>query len=155
MKGNEEIIDRLNARLAEELSAISQYMVQSEMCANWGYQRLHDAMEKRAVDEMKHAEKLIGRIIFLEGTPAVGKLSDIRIGSDIRVQHENDRSSEQDAIRAYNEDIKFAAEASDNGTRKMLESILEDEEQHLDWIEAQLDQINQIGLENYLSEQLG
>lgn len=155
MKGNDEIIQRLNARLAEELTAINQYMVQAEMCDNWGYKRLHDAIEKRAIDEMKHAEKLIERILFLEGIPVVNQLNKINIGADVKTQHENDRASEEDAVNAYNGDIRFAAETGDNGTREALEAILKDEEDHLDWIEAQLDQIAQMGIQNYLAEQTG
>ena len=155
MKGDEKIIGRLNELLADELTAINQYMVQSEMCANWGYERLHKAVEKRAIDEMKHAEKLIGRIIFLEGLPTVSKLNEINIGDDVETQHTNDRASETGAIRAYNEAIRLAVEAGDNGTRELLDSILKDEEAHIDWLEAQLDQIKQMGIQNYLVEQLG
>jgi len=155
MKGNKRIIERLNALLADELTAINQYMVQSEMCANWGYEKLHKAIEKRAIDEMKHAEKLIGRIIFLEGSPTVTKLNKIEIGADVKTQHENDQKAEEGAIQAYNADIKLAVEVGDNGTRELLESILKDEEEHIDWIEAQLDQIKQMGMQNYLVEQLG
>lgn len=155
MQGNPEVIERLNARLSEELAAINQYIVQGEMCDNWGYQRLHEAMERRAVDEMKHAEKLIARIIFLDGRPIVSKLAPIHIGADVKTQHENDLAAEQGAIRAYNDDIAFAAQVGDNGTRELLESILKDEENHLDWLEMQLDQIEQMGLQNYLSEQIG
>ena len=155
MKGNDQVIERLNARLAEELTAINQYIVHSEMCANWGYSRLHDAIEKRAIDEMKHAEKLIERVLFLEGQPIVSKLNEVHIGSDVKAHHENDLAAEEGAVRAYNEDIRLATEVGDNGTRELLESILEDEEAHLDWIEAQLDQIQQMGIENYLAEQMG
>jgi len=155
MKGNSKILERLNALLADELTAINQYMVQSEMCANWGYERLHKAIEKRAIDEMKHAEKLIGRIIFLEGTPTVSKLNKIDVGGDVAAQHKNDQAAEAGAIRAYNEGIKLAVEVGDNGTRELLESILKDEEDHIDWIEAQLDQIRQMGIQNYLVEQCG
>jgi bacterioferritin len=155
MKGNKRIIERLNALLADELTAINQYMVQSEMCANWGYEKLHKAIEKRAIDEMKHAEKLIGRIIFLEGSPTVTKLNKIEIGADVKTQHENDQKAEEGAIQAYNADIKLAVEVGDNGTRELLESILKDEEEHIDWIEAQLDQIKQMGMQSYLVEQLG
>jgi len=154
MKGNNRVIERLNALLADELTAINQYMVQSEMCANWGYERLHKATEKRAIDEMKHAEKLIGRILFLEGTPVVSKLNPIHIGADVETQHKNNVMSEQGAITAYNEGIGLAVEVSDNGTREMMEAILKDEENHIDWLEAQLDQISQIGIQNYLVEQL-
>jgi len=155
MKGNNRIIQLLNELLADELTAINQYMVQSEMCSNWGYEKLHKAIEKRAIDEMKHAEKLIGRIIFLEGSPTVSKLNKIDIGADVETQHKNDKKAEEGAIRAYNADIKQAVELGDNGTRELLESILKDEEAHIDWIEAQLDQIKQMGIQNYLVEQLG
>ena len=154
MKGDAQVIKRLNARLADELTAINQYIVHSEMCANWGYEKLHAAIEKRAIDEMKHAEKLIARILFLEGRPVVDALNKINIGAEIPTQHENDHRAEKEAIAAYNENIEFAAEAGDHGTRQVLESILRDEENHIDWIEAQLDQIRQMGLPTYLVEQL-
>jgi bacterioferritin len=154
MKGNDKILETLNILLVDELTAINQYMVQSEMCANWGYERLHEAIEKRAIDEMKHAEKLIGRILFLEGKPVVSNLNKINIGETVDVQHKNDRDAEEMAIKAYNDGIKLAVEVGDNGTRDMLEEILEDEEEHIDWIEAQLDQIAQMGLQVYLGIQL-
>ena len=154
MKGNEKIIERLNALLADELTAISQYMVHSEMCANWGYERLHKAVEKRAIDEMKHAEKLIGRVIFLEGKPVVSNLNKINIGPEVEAQIKNDWAAEEGAIKAYNDDIRLAVEVGDNGTRELLESILKDEEAHIDWLEAQLDQIKQMGIQNYLVEQV-
>ena len=155
MKGNERIIEKLNMLLADELTAISQYMVHSEMCANWGYEKLHKAAEKRAIDEMKHAEKLIGRVLFLEGMPVVSTLNKINIGSDIEAQHKNDWAAEEGAVKAYNEGIRLAVEVGDNGTRELLESILKDEEDHIDWLEAQLDQIKQMGIQNYLVEQIG
>jgi bacterioferritin len=155
MKGNQKIIDKLNALLADELTAINQYMVHSEMCDNWGYERLHKAEEKRAVDEMKHAEKLIARILFLEGIPIVTTLNKISIGAAVEAQHKNDWNAENDAIASYNDGIKLAVELADNGTRELMESILREEEEHIDWIEAQLDQINQMGIQNYLVEQLG
>ncbi|MGD0575878.1 MAG: bacterioferritin [Anaerolineales bacterium] len=155
MKGNDRVLERLNARLADELTAINQYMVHSEMCANWGYKELHEAVEKRAIEEMKHAEKHIARIIFLEGKPSVNKLNSPNIGASVEAQLANDRTAEQDAIRAYNEDIRLAAEMGDNGSREMLESILKDEEAHIDWLEAQIDQIKQMGIQNYLVEQVG
>jgi bacterioferritin len=154
MKGNEKVIERLNARLADELTAVNQYMVHSEMCSNWGYERLHEAVEKRAIEEMKHAERLIERIIFFEGTPIVSRLNEIHIGSDVEAQHKNDLQSELTAVKDYNEDVKFAHEAGDNGTRDLLESIIEEEEKHVDWLEAQLDQIRQMGIQNYLVEQI-
>jgi bacterioferritin len=155
MKGNDRTIERLNAMLADELTAINQYMVQSEMCANWGYEKLHKAIEKRAIQEMKHAEALIGRLLFLEGTPIVSKLNKINIGGDVETQHKNDWAAEEGAVKAYNEAIRLAVEVGDNGSRELFESILKDEEEHIDWIEAQLDQIKQMGIQTYLVEQLG
>lgn len=154
MKGNEKVLDALNMLLADELTAINQYMVQSEMCADWGYQKLHEAIEKRAVDEMKHAEKLIGRILFLEGKPIVSNLNKINIGATVDQQHKNDHQAEVGAIKAYNDSIKLSVEVGDNGTRDLLEEILEDEEEHIDWIESQLDQIEQMSLQVYLGMQL-
>ncbi len=155
MKGNEKVLQRLNALLAEELAAINQYMVHSEMCANWGYERLHETIEKRAIQEMKHAEKLIARILFLEGTPIVSQLNPIHIGEDVEKQLRQDWEAEEGAVKAYNEAIRLALELGDNGTRELLESILKDEEDHIDWIEAQLDQIKHMGIQNYLVEQAG
>lgn len=154
MKGNENIIERLNCRLSEELAAINQYIVHAEMCENWGYGKLHQAAKKRAIEEMKHAEQLIARILFLEGKPVVSKLAQVTIGGDVQEQHKSDLASETEAVRTYNEDIRFSAEVGDNGTRELFESILEDEESHLDWLEAQLDQIGQMGIQNYLGEQV-
>ncbi|HXW68933.1 MAG TPA: bacterioferritin [Dissulfurispiraceae bacterium] len=154
MKGNEKIIEHLNARLAEELTAISQYMVHAEMCDNWRYKKLDDAIEKRAIDEMKHAEKLIARILFLEGRPIVSNLNKMHIGAEVPNMHQNDHDSEEGAIRGYNESIRLAVELQDNGTSELLKAILKDEEDHIDWIEAQLDQIKQVGPQNYLVEQM-
>jgi bacterioferritin len=155
MKGNEKVIALLNNLLSDELTAINQYMVHSEMCADWRYEKLHEAAEQRAIQEMKHAESLIGRILFLEGIPVVSNLKAIHIGASIDAQHRNDAKAEVEAVVAYNEGIKQATELGDNGTRELLEDILEDEENHLDWLEAQLEQINQMGLQNYLVEQVG
>jgi bacterioferritin len=155
MKGNTKVIAKLNDLLADELTAINQYMVHSEMCDNWGYEVLHKAIEKRAIVEMKHAERHIARILFLEGTPVVSKLKPIKIGANVEAQHKNDLAAEHGAVATYNDGIKIARDAGDNGTREMLESILKDEEDHVDWLEAQLDQIKQMGIQNYLVEQLG
>ena len=155
MKGNEQIIDKLNFLLADELTAISQYMVHSEMCADWGYEKLHEAVEKRAIGEMGHAEKLIGRIIFLEGKPIVSNLNPMHIGADVEAQLHNDLAAEHGAVKAYNDGVKLAVKLEDNGTRAILESILGDEEDHTDWIETQIEQIAQMGLQNYLVEQMG
>ena len=155
MKGNDKVIATLNMLLADELTAINQYMVHSEMCANWGYGELHEAIEKRAITEMKHAEMLIGRIIFLEGLPIVSKLNPLHIGADVLAQLKNDLGAEQGAVKGYNDAVQLAAEVGDNGTRAMLEGILKDEEEHLDWLETQLDQIEQMGIQHYLVEQVG
>jgi bacterioferritin len=155
MKGNKKLIEQLNARLAEELTAINQYIVHSEMCENWGYVKLHKQIEKRSIDEMKHAEKLIARILYLDGIPIVSDLNKIHIGAEVPKMHENDRIAEEMAIKNYNESIRLAAEVGDNGTRDLLTAILKDEEEHIDTLEAQLDQIKQIGVQNYLTEQLG
>ena len=155
MKGNKKLIDTMNSLLADELTAVNQYMVHAEMCDNWGYVRLHEAIQKRAIDEMKHAEKLIGRILFLEGLPTVSKLNKIEIGPEVEKMLLNDWKAEETAIKDYNANIRQAAELGDNGTRELLQSLLSDEEKHIDWIEAQLDQINQMGIQAYLVEQTG
>ncbi|MEK7475648.1 MAG: bacterioferritin [Candidatus Coatesbacteria bacterium] len=154
MKGNDRIIAKLNDLLSDELTAINQYMVHSEMCANWRYVDLHKADEKRAIDEMKHAEKLIGRILFLEGSPTVSKYGKINIGAGVETQVANDHASEDGAVKSYNDGIKLAVETGDNGTRELLESILKDEESHIDFLESQADQIKQIGIQNYLAQQM-
>ena len=154
MKGNEQVINHLNARLAEELTAINQYFVHAEMCESWGYKRLHEMIFKRSIQEMKHAEKLIARILFLDGIPIVSALNKIHIGSEVPKMHVNDHAAETAAIRGYNESIRLAVEVGDNGTRELLESILKEEEEHIDLIETQIDQIAQLGAQNYLMEQI-
>ena len=140
MQGNEKVIEQLNARLADELTAINQYMVHAEMCDNWGYEHLHEEIQKRAIDEMKHAEKLITRILFLEGMPVVSVLNKINIGPDVEKMHKNDWKAEETAIKGYNAEHRgWRAEIGDNGTREFLESTLREEEGHIDWIEAQLE----------------
>ncbi|NLE75210.1 MAG: bacterioferritin [Chloroflexi bacterium] len=155
MKGNEQMLEKLNFLLADELTAISQYMVHSEMCADWGFERLHEAIEKRAIDEMKHAEELIARILFLEGRPIVSKLNPIQIGAEVEKQLNNDWAAEDVAIKGYNEGIRLAMELGDNGTRRLLETILKDEEVHIDWLETQLDQIRLMSIKHYLNKQVG
>ena len=154
MKGNEKIIEHLNLRLAEELTVINQYMVHSEMCSNWGYERLQKLIEKRAISEMKHSEKLIARILFLDGRPIVSDLNKVHIGAEVPKMHAHDLKAEEVAIKGYNESIRLAMEVGDNGTRELLDEILKDEEDHIDEIEAQLDQIKQMGHQNYLVEQI-
>jgi bacterioferritin len=155
MKGNVQLLKALNGLLADELGAINQYMVHAEMVENWGYMKLGKMLQARAVTEMKHAEKLIGRILFLEGTPVVSKLSDIHIGADVPKQFENDHAAEIGAVKSYNAAIKLAVEVADNATKEILDAILNDEDQHVDEIEAQQDQIKQMGLPQYLSLQVG
>jgi bacterioferritin len=154
MKGNDKIITALNQLLADELTAISQYMVHSEMCDNWGYEKLHKAIEKQAVDEMHHAESLIQRIIFLEGIPVVAKLNPIKIGPAVPDMVGYDEDAELGAVKAYNAAIRLAHEVDDQGTVELLTKILRDEEAHLDWNEAQKDQIGQMGIQNYLAVQV-
>ena len=153
MKGNEKLVKTLDSLLADELTAINQYMVHSEMCADWGYARLHEKIEKRAIDEMRHAEKLIGRMLFLEGTPTVSKLGAIHIGSDVQKQLQSDLKAEVGAVRAYNKAIHLAGEVDDAATRDLLLRILKEEDEHIDWIEEQIDQIAQMGLPVFLSIQ--
>jgi bacterioferritin len=155
MKGNPKLIETLNSLLADELSAINQYIVHSEMCANWGYEKLHTLFEKRAIGEMKHAEKLIARILFLEGTPVVSTLNPIHIGGDVVKQLENDHAAEQGAIEAYNAAIRLAGEVNDFATREMLEHILSEEDEHIDKIEELQDQISHMTLPIFLTTQVG
>jgi bacterioferritin len=154
VKGNDRLIATLNALLADELSAINQYMVHSEMCADWGYEKLHDHFEKRAIQEMKHAEKLIGRIIFLEGSPTVSHLNAIHIGADVVAQLANDHQAEEGAIRAYNEAIILAGDVKDHATRSLLQDILKDEDNHVDDIESLQDQVAQMTLQAFLTTQV-
>jgi bacterioferritin len=154
MKGNAQVIERLNLLLADELTAINQYMVHAEMCDNWGYSRLESAVEKRSITEMKHAEKLIARILFLEGLPVVSVLNPLHIGADVPAQLRHDADAEIGAIKSYNEVIGLCGEAADHGTQEMLKGILQDEEAHLDWLETQQDQIGQMGLQTYLLGQI-
>jgi bacterioferritin len=155
MKGNEKLLGTLNSLLSDELTAISQYMVHSEMCANWGYEKLHKYFEKRAIDEMKHAEKLIGRILFLEGTPIVNKLGRMSIGADASKQLASDHALESGAIQTYNQAIKLAGEVDDFATREILEHILQDEDSHIDRIEELQDQIGHMTLPLFLTTQVG
>jgi bacterioferritin len=155
MKGNDKLISTLNALLADELTAINQYMVHSEMCDNWGYEKLHKYFEKRSVEEMKHAEKLIARVLFLEGRPVVSELNKISIGAEVPKMLENDHAAEAGAVKAYNEGIKLAGEVNDFATREILEQILEDEDRHIDDIEALQDQIGHMTLPIFLTTQVG
>ena len=155
MKGNEKVLETLNYLLADELTAISQYMVHAEMCDNWGYGKVAKVTEKRAIDEMKHAEKLIARIIFLEGHPTVSTLNPMHIMGDVLSQLQSDHAAEEGAVAGYNAGIRLSNDQGDAGSRELMEDILEDEEEHIDWIETQLDQVAQMGIQNYLLAQVG
>lgn len=144
------MLEALNALLTDELTAINQYMVHSEMCENWGYEKLHQSIRRQAMEEMHHAEWLIERIIFFEGIPTVAKLNMIRIGRTVLEMITNDNADEMNAVRAYNSAIALARETEDQATVDLLTKILKMEEGHVDWAEKQLAQINQMGLENYL-----
>jgi bacterioferritin len=154
MKGDPKLIEALNSLLADELTAINQYMVHSEMCDAWGYEKLHKTIEKRAIDEMKHAEKLIARILFLEGLPIVSELRKIFIGADVPKMFAFDHKAEEDAIKAYNEAIILAGNVKDSATRDFLQSILNEEDAHQDEIEEVQDQINQMGIQIFLTTQV-
>jgi len=154
MKGNAEVLEVLQKMLKEELGAISQYMLHGEMCENWGYKRLADHTKKSSVEEMKHAEKLIERLLYLEGTPNLGELPKLSIGKDVKQQLQNDLALELSAVAAYNEALATARKAGDNGSADLLQDILEDEEGHVDFLETQLGLVEQVGLENYLAQQM-
>ena len=155
MKGNKKVLAVLNGLLAEELTAISQYMVHSEMCDSWGYEKLHKAIEKQAIEEMKHAEWLIQRILFFDGIPIVSKLNAMKIGKDVPQMVAFDEAAELGAVRTYNAAIKVAREAADQATADLLTKILKMEEEHVDWAEVQRAQIGQMGLQVYLANQSG
>ncbi len=154
MKGDPKVIDALNSLLADELTAVNQYMVHAEMCDNWGYGKLDDLIQKRAIDEMKHAEKLIARILFLEGLPVVSEYRKMMIGADVPKMFTNDHQSEADAIKSYNASIVVCGDARDYATREILEQILKDEDKHIDDIESNQDRMSQMGLQVFLSTQM-
>jgi bacterioferritin len=153
MKGNEKLLEVLNELLADELTAISQYMVHAEMCDKWGYEKLHKAIEKHAMDEMHHAEWLIERILFLEGSPIVSKLNQIKIGNSVPEMIQNDKEAELEAVKAYNKAIGLAGDVGDESTADLLVKILMMEEDHVDWAEKQQTQNKHMGLDGYLSVQ--
>ena len=154
MKGNKKIIDALNRALTIELTAINQYFIQAKMCGNWGYKKLAEKHRVESIEEMKHADALIERILFLEGTPEIARYDVIRVGDDVKVQFENDLKLEKGGVKAYNDAIDLCVKEKDAGSREVMEHILTESEDHVDWLEAQLGIIEAIGLERYLSEQL-
>ena len=154
MKGNAKVLGALNQALKEELTAINQYFLHAEMCENWHYSRLGDHIKKQSIDEMKHAEKLVERILFLDGTPNLTELMHLNVGQNVKDQLASDLKLEIEAVAAYNHYIQLARDEHDNASRELFEQLLKDEEDHVDWLEAQLYQIKEIGYERYLSQQI-
>jgi bacterioferritin len=154
MKAKEGVVEKLNGLLTGELTAINQFFLHAEMCENWGYQRLYHEVRQRSLSEMKDAEELIEHILYLEGMPNVQRLASVKIGETVPEQLNADLNAEQDMVKQLADAITHCAKVGDYTTRRKLETMVEDEEKHINWIEAQLDQIKQIGLENYLSQQI-
>jgi bacterioferritin len=155
MQGNPQVLDALNRALTIELTAINQYFCQAKMCQNWGFWKLGNKHYEESMGEMKHAERLIERILFLEGVPEIARYDVIRVGADVKEQFENDLALELSGVKHYNEAIDLCMKVKDNGTVEILGPILAESEEHVDWLETQLGIIAAIGLQNYLSEQLG
>jgi bacterioferritin len=154
MQGNPKVIAALNEALKEELTAINQYFLHSEMCENWHYDKLGGYIKKQSIDEMKHAEALVERILFLDGAPSLTELMKLTVGQNVKEQIQSDLKLEIDAVALYNRAIRTAREEGDNASRELFERLLKDEEEHVDWLEAQLHQIGEIGYERYLSQQI-
>ena len=154
MKGDKSVIAFLNEVLKAELTAINQYFLHAEMCENWGYERLAKLIKKESIEEMVHAEKCMERILYLDGTPNMSDYFKINIGQTVETQFKNDLKLEYDAVKRLNEGIKLCTAANDSGSRELAEKILSDEEHHIDWLEAQLHAIGEMGIQNYLSQQL-
>lgn len=154
MKGDPEIIKVLNEVLRKELTGINQYIVHAEMCKNWGYDVLYEVSRKESIEEMKHAEKLLERILFLEGTPNLSSYDKIMVGASVKEQFENDLALEMAALEVLRSGIQTCFEVKDDSSRELLEHILMDEEEHVDWIEAQLHKIEELGYQNYLAQQI-
>jgi bacterioferritin len=154
MKGKPKVLAELNKALREELTAINQYFLHAEMCESWGYKKLSAYIKKQSIDEMKHAEKLIERILFLDDSPSMEPLK-LTVGSTVRNVFESDLKLEISAVAQYNDAVRIATEEKDNGTRDLFVALLKDEEEHVDWLEAQLHQIKEMGYERYLTMQVG
>ena len=155
MKGNPEVLEYLKEVLKAELTAISQYFLHAEICRDWGYLKLYEYIKKESIDEMRHAEALIERILFLDSMPNLREMSPLKIGKDVRTQIENDLSVELEALPRLNQAMQKSQEVGDNGSRDLFQKILVDEERHVDWLEAQLEMIDQMGIGVYLSQQMG
>ncbi|MGD0499723.1 MAG: bacterioferritin [Bryobacteraceae bacterium] len=154
MHGSSKVIALLNEALKEELTAINQYFLHAEMCENWRYGRLGDYIKKQSIDEMKHAEALIERILFLDATPSMTEPMQLSVGQNVKEQIESDLKLEIGAVAMYNRAIQTATKEADNASRELFERLLKDEEAHVDWLEAQLHQIKEIGYERFLSQQI-
>jgi len=154
VKGDPKVIAVLNEVLKAELTAINQYFLHAEMCENWGYEKLANHTRKESIEEMQHAEKLMERILYLDGTPNMSDYFKINIGPNVKTQIENDLQVEYTAVKRLNKGVEICVEKGDNGSRDLLEGILTDEEEHIDWLEAQLHAISEMGIENYLAQQL-
>jgi bacterioferritin len=154
MKGNAKVLHELNEALREELTAINQYFLHAEMCENWGYKKLSEYIKKQSIGEMKHAEVLIERILFLDGIPSMQPM-ELKVGSNVRDMIESDLALEISAVKQYNAAVQIATEQKDNGSRDLLVTLLKDEEDHVDWLEAQMHQIRELGYERYLTMQMG
>ena len=154
MKGNPKVLSELNKALREELTAINQYFLHAEMCENWGYNRLSEYIKKQSIGEMKHAEVLIERILFLDGSPSMLPL-ELTVGSTVKAMIESDLALEVGAVKQYNRSVQVATEEGDNGSRDLLVQLLKDEEGHVDWLEAQVHLIKELGYERYLTQQMG
>lgn len=155
MKGDAKVIEALNRALTTELTAINQYFIQAKMLKNWGYLALAKKMYDESIGEMKHADRIIERILFLEGIPNIARYDVIRVGKDVREQLQNDLKLEMTGVKGYNEAIELCIKVKDSGTRELLEEILVSSEDHVDWLETQIGLIERIGLQNYLAEKLG
>ena len=154
MKGNDQVIDILNEVLTGELTAINQYFIHAKMCHNWGYERLHKKVRAESIDEMKHAEALIERVLYLDGVPNIQRLWKVQVGQTVKEQLNADLGVEKKAIELLNRGVELARSLADNGSRELLEKILVSEEEHADWLEAQLTLIEQTGEANYLAQQI-
>lgn len=154
MQGQQQIIDALNRALTIELTAINQYFCQAKMCQNWGFQRLGGKHYEESIGEMRHAEKIIERILFLEGVPEIARYDVIRVGTNVKEQFEHDLALEMNGVKTYNELVNLCIQLKDNGTRELVEPILTESEEHVDWLETQLSLINDVGLQNYLQSQM-
>ena len=155
MKGNQQVVDALNAALTIELTAINQYFIQAKMCKNWGFYKLGQKHYHESIGEMKHAEMLIDRILFLDGVPEIARYDVIRAGSDVKEQFQFDLALESSGVKAYNEAINLCIQVKDGGSRELMEKILVESEEHVDWLETQLNVLNEVGLANYLQSQMG